>query len=124
MGDRVDVTFLQREMERLKADVRERLRPEAFERGGGGGHTGGMDPWQQSVETRLGQLHTDVGELGAKLTRDFVITWGGIVTLGLLSVVAAWTLYSKVDDRLDQIYEKTVVIEQGLVQSKAGEKPK
>lgn len=35
-------------------------REERLQAGGGGGTSGGMDPWQTSVEARLGQLHTDV----------------------------------------------------------------
>jgi hypothetical protein len=35
--------------------------------GGVSGTYGGMDPWQQSVESRLGQIHGDIGGLRTDL---------------------------------------------------------
>jgi len=57
----VDVGLLQRQYEKLQAE-HERLKT-----GGGGGTSGGMDAWQTSVETRLGQLHGDLSGLSDKL---------------------------------------------------------
>ena len=60
--------------------------PHRVETGGGGGHTEGMDPWQQTVETRLGQLHNALRDLGKKVDRNFIITWGGIIGLGIMLI--------------------------------------
>jgi hypothetical protein len=71
---------------------------------GGGPHDWGMDPWQASVENRLGQLHEDVrgvrtridgvsSELGGKIYRNFKLNWTGIMALGF-GVGAVWGAYS------------------------------
>lgn len=69
---------------------------------GGGGTSDGMDPWQQTVETRLGELRTDVRDLGKKvdghfmalmaaLGTGFLILGGGLITayLRLADAIAA-----------------------------------
>ena len=76
----VSVEFLQRQL----AEARAANEAERVETGGGGNNTGGMNPWQQSVETRLGNLET-------RIDRDFKITWGGILLLAILGVgCTAW----------------------------------
>jgi hypothetical protein len=63
--------------------------------GGGDGTSGGMDSWQASVESRLGQLHTDVTEmrkdLGGKIDSNFKVLLGfyggGFVILGGMIIV-------------------------------------
>jgi hypothetical protein len=40
---------------------------ERLKRQGGGGTSDGMEPWQTSVEARLGQLHTDIGDVRTQL---------------------------------------------------------
>ena len=37
---------------------------------GGNGTSGPMDPWQTSVESRLGQLHTDINQVRTDLSSD------------------------------------------------------
>lgn len=48
---------------------------------GGGGTSDGMDPWQQTVETRLGQLHTDIRDVGKKVDAHLFWTIGGFFTV-------------------------------------------
>jgi len=55
---------------------------------GGGGHNGGMDNWQQSVENRLGQLHTDIKDLQKFLLLAYGA--GFIVLLGVLAKGFGW----------------------------------
>lgn len=50
----VSLAFLQRRLGELQAEQQRGL-----QRGGGGGNSGSMDPWQQSVEARLGDLRSD-----------------------------------------------------------------
>lgn len=57
----VSLGWYEREHARLTAEI------EILKSGGGGGTSGGMDPWQTSVETRLGQLHADVSQLRTDL---------------------------------------------------------
>lgn len=62
MTEPVDIRDAQ--LSRLRAEV-SRLRE-----GGGGGKSGGMDPWQTSVEKRLDELpaiRKDVGEIKVEL---------------------------------------------------------
>jgi len=69
---------------------------------GGGGTSDGMDPWQQAVETRLGELRTDIRDLASKADSHFlwllgvfgagfVILVGGMITayLRLADAIAA-----------------------------------
>jgi hypothetical protein len=69
-------------------------KPQTLEKKPGGPHDGGMDAWQTSVENRLGQIHTDIvgvnnkidavsTTLTGKVDRNFVLTWVGIIGLGL-----------------------------------------
>ena len=68
-------------------------------RGGGGG---GMDAWQQTVETRLGDLREDVRDLRS----DFRWTWGGLalgfVTLGGMLIAG----YLRLADQLNDVLQK------------------
>lgn len=61
-----------------------------LERQLGGGDNGGMSMWEQSVETRLGELRDDVRHLDQKIDRNFTITWGGIIlaNIGLAGLLA------------------------------------
>ena len=57
------------------------------------------DTWAQSVESRLGNLDT-------KIDRNFVITWGGIIVLGLLGIGGfAWmiTILLRIERELGSI---------------------
>jgi hypothetical protein len=74
---------------------------------GGGGDSTGMDPWQQTVETRLGELRTDLRGIGTDLgkvktdvatltervgnlpTKGFIVT----ATLTTLAIIAAFALF-------------------------------
>ena len=51
--------------------------------------------WQQSVETRLGQLHQGMRDLRADMNKDFRWTWGGMVVgvflvLGVMAKGFGW----------------------------------
>lgn len=59
--------------------------------GGPGGTSGGMDPWQQTVETRLGQLHTDIRDVGKKVDAQLLWTIGGF--FAVLTSLAAGFLW-------------------------------
>jgi hypothetical protein len=81
--------------------------PGTLETSGGGGDSTGMDPWQQTVETRLGELRADVRGIGADVglikmavatltervahlpTKGFIVT----ATLTTLAVVAAFAMF-------------------------------
>lgn len=65
--------------ERIAQALDQAAKAGRIETGGGGDHTGGMDAWQQSVENRLTNLDR-------KIDRNFTITWGGIIGLGLIGV--------------------------------------
>ena len=56
--------------------VRDELDKQTVAEGGGGGHIGGMTPWQQTVETRLSGLRS-----------DFRWTWG-LVLGGFVAMLA------------------------------------
>lgn len=68
---------------------------------GGDGTSGGMDPWQTSVESRLGQLHTDNSELRSALDSRFL--WllsafaAGFIVLGGMMIVGYLNLADKID---------------------------
>ncbi len=42
-----------------------------------------MDAWQTSVENRLSSLDGRIQRLDEKIDRNFVITWGSLIALGL-----------------------------------------
>lgn len=66
-------------------------RPPTLNQGGSDGTYDGMDPWQQSVENRLGQLHTDVRDLGKKVDANLMWMLGGFITvLGALGSGFLW----------------------------------
>lgn len=54
---------------------------EPLHKSGGGGTSDGMDPWQQTVETRLGQLHADIRDVGKKVDAHLFWTIGGFFTV-------------------------------------------
>ena len=64
---------------RIRAVMKDLDNLATIEHGGGGGHTSGVDAWQQSVENRLTNLDR-------KMDRNFIITCGGIIGLGLIGV--------------------------------------
>lgn len=81
------------ELARLREELRAAKQHRSLNEGGGGGTSGGMDAWQQSVETRLGDLSTDIRDLGKKV--DGLIIWivgaiaaGFLVVLGLINAKA------------------------------------
>lgn len=55
--------------------IRERLQG-----GGGGGKYDGMDPWEQSVDRRLADLHSDQRDLLRAGLGAFVLAFGAIIT--------------------------------------------
>jgi hypothetical protein len=79
-------------MQELSPEINTRLLDEriakALEKRGlghssGSDHTGSMDAWQTSVENRLSSLDGRIQRLDEKIDRNFVITWGGLIALGL-----------------------------------------
>ena len=84
--------LLRRKQEASLREYREvTTRIAELETGGGGGHSGDMDAWQQTVNTRLSNIET-------KVDRDFKVTWGGILLLAVLGLgLAAW-LDTKVEN--------------------------
>ena len=89
-----------------------------LQEGGGGGTSGGMDAWQQSVETRLGALGTKLDEQLKWLLIAFA---GGFVVLaGLMLGCTIW-LSGHVDALGGQIGEMKTAI--AVLQSKMPVKP-
>lgn len=72
----------------------------------GGGTSDGMDLWQQSVETRLGQLHADLGEVSKKLDSRFLWLLGAFAAgfLALMSMINATA--NRIDSKFDAIGAK------------------
>jgi hypothetical protein len=64
-----------------------------LERLGGGSHSGGMDAWQTSVENRLGSLDQRLQNLDAKIDRNFLVTWGGVLAVALMGVAATARIF-------------------------------
>lgn len=66
-----------------------------------GGPTDPMDPWQTSVETRLGQLHSSIDRLGDRVDSNFKWLLGaygvGFVTLAGMMVAGYLMLADKID---------------------------
>lgn len=58
MNEVADFNAAKRSFEELKEE--QRRVGNRLKSGGGGGTSDGMDPWQQTVETRLGDLRTDL----------------------------------------------------------------
>jgi hypothetical protein len=81
-----DAAFLRK----MLRDEMERFEKRNLAKTGGGGDITGMDPWQQTVETRLSELRGDVRHLDLKVDRNFLVTWGGIiaVALGIAAIIA------------------------------------
>jgi hypothetical protein len=71
-------------------------KPRPLETKRGGGDSSGMGPsWEQTVETRLGELRTDVRDLTKKVDSHFLWIIGalaaGFLTLaGLIGKSASW----------------------------------
>lgn len=102
------------EMAILRTAIRQELealekRPRV-ENGGGGGHTGGMDAWQTSVENRLSGISTDIRHLW------YAFVAGGIILAGLTSGIYLWTgeKFEKVDTRLDRVEQNMVAIQKDV----------
>jgi hypothetical protein len=72
----VDLQLLDR---RIAAALDQRLGDRSQDTFGGGG----MDAWQTSVENRLSSLDGRIQRLDEKIDRNFIITWGGLIALGL-----------------------------------------
>ena len=71
---------------------------ERFSRQAGNGGDDGM--WQQSVESRLGDLSSRLEALRGDMNSDFRWTWAGIATMFVLLAGLAITGYLRLDDRL------------------------
>lgn len=68
--------------------------------GDGGGTYDGMDPWQQTIETRLGELRMDVRGLGEKIDNRFFWLLG-VFGGGFMAVlVALATGYLRLSDAI------------------------
>ena len=65
-----DTTLLD---QRIEAEFNRR----SLEKGAGGGHSGGVDAWQQSVENRLGSLDTRLEGFRSDMDGKFRWTWAG-----------------------------------------------
>lgn len=93
---------------------------QALKNGDGGGTSGGMDAWQQSVETRLGDLSTDIRDLGKKV--DGLTMWivgaiatGFLVVLGLINAKA-----DQVTAKLDLLTAQTAQISERVAKVEVG----
>ena len=53
-----------------------------------GGTSGDMEPWQSSVESRLGQLHGDIASLSSKVDSNFRWLLGAYGT-GVILILGA-----------------------------------
>ena len=76
-----------------KVDEYEKRVGERFQQYGGNGGGNGM--WQQSVESRLGELRQDIRDLRSDMNKDFRWTWGGmaggvLLVLGVLAKGFGW----------------------------------
>lgn len=56
-----------------------------LQKNSGGGDSGGMDPWQTSVESRLASIDNRFGRLEDRLDSNFKVTWTGILAGFLLT---------------------------------------
>ena len=65
---------------------------------GGGSHTGGMDAWQTSVETRLTQLHTDIGGVRGDMRTQLFWLLGTLGALGAAGVAAFLYMLGRMDN--------------------------
>lgn len=74
--------------------------------GGGGDNSGGMDAWQTSVESRLGQLHDDIGGLGKKVDGHFVFLLSAFAGGFLFLLGAGTTAYFRLDGKMDGLVTK------------------
>ena len=74
--------------------------------GGGGDNSDGMDPWQQTVETRLGELRADVRSLGDKLDSKFLWLMGafGAGFIALAGMMMAG--YLRLSDAISLLADK------------------
>lgn len=80
--------------------------PRPLKTDGGGGTSGGMDPWQQTVETRLGELRQDVRELRRDMDSSFRWTWGGMVASFLILAGMLIAGYFRIEESLQAIADK------------------
>ncbi|WP_341020945.1 hypothetical protein [Brevundimonas diminuta] len=91
---------------------------ESLRQNGGGGTSGGMDGWQQSVETRLADLGTDVRDLRRWFGGGVVLILGAFAA-GFLALQAEIRESDKltrheisaVNQRLDGISQSQVRVE-------------
>lgn len=100
MTDNVDITLLQRQV----VELEERFSQQPIS--AGPGDSGGNDMWQQSVETRLGQLHEDL----RSHLKYMLIGLGAALTFWLGSLVWADQKFDRIDARLDSIDQKLILI--------------
>jgi len=117
------------------------VRPERFAEGsrspgalygaGGGGTTDGMDPWQQTVETRLSELRGEIREVrhiiyGAAafilvaLGSGFLYLAGKVENSNLMLATKIDGVYQKLAD----VNERTARIEGMLVESEKQQTPR
>lgn len=99
--DSLSLEFLRQRVANLTEEM-DHLKSE-----GGGGTSGGMDPWQSSVETRLGQLHTGIEGLRSDLNTKFLWLLGAIAA----SFVAIAGLYFYLDSRVEPLNDKIVAVQ-------------
>ena len=75
--------------------------------GGGGGTSDGMGPWEQSIESRLGQLHSDGQQIRAALVGGFLFLLAafgaGYVALAAKMDQSTDRLAAKIDTVLTQV---------------------
>lgn len=70
--------------------------------GGGFGGRGGMDPWQQSVENRIGRIEdrlgsveTQLATLNERVSHLPTKTWMGVAALGIVGALTAAIGYAE-----------------------------
>lgn len=78
----------------------------ALKSGGGGDNSGGMGPWETSVDRRLDQLHADQRDILRLGIGAFVLAFGAIVTSFLLLSAKIESSADKIDQRLEKVAGK------------------
>lgn len=86
------------ELARLREELRHARQHHPLNEGGGGGTSDGMGPWEQSVESRLGQLHGDLR-----------LMMGALVAGFLFLILAFGAGYKMLTDQMDANTDKLSV---------------
>ncbi len=79
-NEALSTAILRREIDQA-LDARAQGAP--LESGGNGGHTGGMDAWQTSVETRLAGFQSDFRWTWTGIAVSFLALGGGCSSRGI-----------------------------------------